>query len=278
MKSKFSNLYFAIITFFVFTLLACTNFKYAKTNRFYKARAKELVAILKSNPGMQIVDSLTKAAQWVGTTNFNLRKPNFVIIHHTAQDSCEQTLQTFTLERSKVSAHYVIGKDGTIYHMLNDYFRAWHAGISKWGNNLDINSSSIGIELDNNGKEPFDSAQINSLLTLLEKLKSTYEIPVANFIGHGDIAPKRKVDPNINFPWQFLAKKGYGVWFNPDATIQLPSGLSIPLALNLVGYDIKDTTAAKLAFKRHFRQDSTAFMNEQDKSVLAQLILNKVQK
>jgi len=278
MKNKFSELYFALIIFSVIALFACTSFPYAKTNRFYKARAKELVAILKSNPGMQTVDSLAKADQWVGTTNFDLRKPNFVIIHHTAQDSCEQTLKTFTLERSKVSAHYVICKDGTIHHMLNDYFRAWHAGISKWGNNTDINSSSIGIELDNKGKEPFESAQINSLITLLEKLKVAYGIPVSNFIGHGDIAPKRKVDPNINFPWQLLAKKGYGLWFNPDATIKLPSGISIPLALNLVGYDIKDTTAAKLAFKRHFRQDSTAIMNEQDISVLAQLILNKVQK
>ena len=278
MKNKFSKLYFAVLTFFVIALFACTNFKYAKTNRFYKARAKELVAILKSNPGIQTVDSLAKAAQWVGTTNFDLRKPNFVIIHHTAQNSCEQTLQTFTLERSKVSAHYVICKDGTIHHMLNDYFRAWHGGIAKWGNNTDINSSSIGIELDNNGFEPFDSAQINSLVNLLDKLKRSYNIPDANFIGHGDIAPKRKVDPNINFPWQLLATKGFGAWFNPDATIQLPTGISIPLALNLVGYDIKDTTAAKLAFKRHFRQDSTAILNEQDLSVLAQLILNKVQK
>jgi N-acetylmuramoyl-L-alanine amidase len=86
------------------------------------------------------------------------------------------------------------------------------------------------------------------------------------------------VDPNINFPWQLLSTKGFGAWFNPDATIQLPTGISIPLALNLVGYDIKDTTAAKLAFKRHFRQDSTAILNEQDLSVLAQLILNKVKK
>ena len=80
MKNKFSKLYFAVLTFFVIALFACTNFKYAKTNRFYKARAKELVAILKSNPGFQTVDSLAKAAQWVGTTNFDLRKPNFVIM------------------------------------------------------------------------------------------------------------------------------------------------------------------------------------------------------
>ena len=278
MKSKISELNFGIFLFLVITLFACSQFPYAKTNRFYKQRANQLVAVLKSSPGIQTIDSLAKADPWVGTTNFDLRKPNFVIIHHTAQNSCEQTLNTFTLERSKVSAHYVICKDGTIHHMLNDYFRAWHGGVAKWGNNTDINSSSIGIELDNNGYEPFDTLQINSLMTLLDKLKKTYGIPDANFIGHGDIAPKRKVDPNINFPWQLLATKGYGAWFNADSTIQLPSGISIPLALNLVGYDIKDTTAAIMAFKRHFRQDSIAIINEQDKSVLAQLLLNKVQK
>ncbi len=258
------------------TLIACNHFPYAKTNRIYQHQRSILVKQLKENPGIQIIDQLPKATAWVGTTNFDLRKPNFVIIHHTAQNSCEQTLRTFTLERTKVSAHYVICKDGTIHHMLNDYLRAWHGGLAKWGNNTDINSSSIGIELDNNGFEPFDSAQINSLLLLLAKLKETYKIPTNNFIGHGDIAPVRKVDPNIQFPWAQLAINGFGVWFEPTLTDSLPTGLSIPLALSMVGYDIKDTNTAILAFKRHFRQDSTATMEERDKSVLAQLIKNKL--
>ena len=258
------------------TIIACNRFPYAKTNRIYKKHTKDLVTLLKENPSLQTIDELPKAAEWVGTTNFDLRKPNFVIIHHTAQNSCEQTLRTFTLERTKVSAHYVICKDGTIHHMLNDYLRAWHGGVAKWGNNTDINSSSIGIELDNNGFEPFDSAQIKSLLFLLSKLKETYKIPANNFIGHGDIAPVRKNDPNIQFPWVDLAKNGFGVWFQPNLIDTLPAGLSIPLALSMVGYDIKDTNAAILAFKRHFRQDSTSIINESDKSVLAQLIQNKL--
>ena len=101
---------------------------------------------------------LPYAADWVGTTNLSMRRANFVIIHHTAQNSCEQTLQTFTLPRTQVSAHYVICKDGTVHHMLNDLLRAHHAGVSKWGNTTDLNSSSIGIELDNNGFEPFSEA------------------------------------------------------------------------------------------------------------------------
>jgi N-acetylmuramoyl-L-alanine amidase len=258
------------------TMMACNHFPYAKTNQFYKKHTKELVKLLKQDPSIQTINQLPKADTWVGTTNFDLRKPNFVVIHHTAQNSCEQTLKTFTLESTKVSAHYVICKDGTIHHMLNDYMRAWHGGISKWGNNSDLNSSSIGIELDNNGFEPFDSAQINSLLLLLAQLKENYKIPDANFIGHADIAPKRKVDPNIQFPWILLAQKGYGLWFEPNEQYTLPASISIPFALAMVGYDVKDTTAALLAFKRHFRSDSTSVVTENDRSVLFQLIQNKL--
>ena len=150
----------------------------------------------------------------VGTTNFGIRKPSYVIIHHTAQHSTEQTLKTFTLPRTAVSAHYVIGSDGKVYQMLNDYFRGQHAGVSRWGNQLDMNSASIGIELDNNGFEYFEEAQINSLLVVLGKLKKDYSIPTANFIGHGDIAPTRKNDPNWRFPWKLLAEKGFGYWYD----------------------------------------------------------------
>jgi len=268
----------AIVLVTVIAFFACNSFPYRNTNRDYKKQTKVLAQLIKLNPNLQTVEHLTKASDWVGTTNFDLRKPNFVVIHHTAQNACEQTLRTFTMVQTKVSAHYVICKDGTIHHMLNDYLRAWHGGISKWGNNTDLNSSSIGIELDNNGFEPFDAAQINSLVLLLGELKKSYGIPDANFIGHSDIAPKRKVDPNVQFPWSLLASNGYGIWFNPNPTITLPANMEVPYALALIGYDIKDTTAAIHAFKRHFRQDSTSLINADDKSVMAQLIKYKLAK
>jgi N-acetylmuramoyl-L-alanine amidase len=259
-------------------VIACNTFPYKETNKYYKQQAKQMVKALKAKP-FEISDSLNgiNAPVWVGTTNFDLRKPNFVIIHHTAQNSCEQTLKTFTLERTKVSAHYVICKDGTVHHMLNDYFRAWHGGIAKWGNNTDINSSSIGIEIDNNGFEPFEPQQINSLLNLLAILKNKYKIPASNFIGHGDIAPTRKNDPNIYFPWSLLAQNGFGIWYNPNLNYSLQNNMSVPYALALIGYDVRDTTAAMLAFKRHFRQDSTSIINEDDKSVIAQILQNKLE-
>jgi N-acetylmuramoyl-L-alanine amidase len=260
----------------VLGIYACSSFPYGKTNRQYKRQAKALSKKIKLSPELQSEGQLMLADKWVGTTNFDLRKPNFVVIHHTAQNACEQTLKTFTLERTKVSAHYVICKDGTVHHMLNDYMRAWHGGIGSWGNNTDLNSSSIGIEIDNNGFEPFEPEQIISLLQLLAQLKSKYQIPVDHFIGHSDIAPRRKVDPNINFPWKTLSEKGYGIWFEPNASQTLPKGLSITHALSLVGYETKDSIAAILAFKRHFRQDSARVMTYADSSVLAQLIKAKM--
>ena len=112
--------------------------------------------------------------------------------------------------KTQVRAHYVIGRDGQVYHMLNDYLRAWHGGVARWGNTTDINSSSIGIELDNNGLEPFSGATGGQPASKCWRgLKKTYGIPTANFIGHADIAPGRKTDPSVLFPWKRLAREGF---------------------------------------------------------------------
>jgi N-acetylmuramoyl-L-alanine amidase len=192
-------------------------------------------------------------SEWVGTVNFNLRKPNFIILHHTAQDSIQQTLKTFTLKRTNVSAHYVIGRDGKVIHMLNDYLRAWHAGNGSWGKDTDLNSSSLGIELDNNGVEPFSDSQINSLLALLTKLKKDYNIPTHNIIGHADIAPSRKKDPSALFPWKLLAINGFGIW--PDDELPCPPPeFNVEQGLRVIGYNTKNLSAAIMAFKLHYIQ------------------------
>ncbi len=251
-------------------IYACSPKPYGATNKVYRTHSKELAKQLLLQPEDPINDTIKQPQYWVGTTNFNLRKPSFVIIHHTAQNSCDQTLGTFTTPKSAVSAHYVICKDGTVHHMLNDYLRAAHAGVSRWGNLIDINSSSIGIELDNTGFEPFDSLQINSLISLLAKLKKDYGVATANFIGHGDIAPTRKNDPNYRFPWKKLADNGFGLWYD-EVRDTVPAGFNHLQALRIVGYDIKDTTAAIRSFKRHFLQDTTKRINDMDRSVLYNL-------
>src|ERR1700734_4196845 len=204
-------------------LAACKVNPYRKTNKIYKDSAKVYARQIGQYPLSEGVDSVPASPYWVGTTNFNLRKPNFVIIHHTAQNSCPETLKTFTLARTQTSAHYVVCRDGVVHHMLNDYLRAWQAGVGKWGNITDVNSISIGIELDNNGFEPFTDAQINSLLHLLTRLKTAYGIPAANFIGHGDIAPTRKDDPSFFFPWKKLTGKGFALWWADTTNAPFPN-------------------------------------------------------
>src|SRR5215210_6188930 len=263
--------FFLIPACFIFCVIlinSCAPNPYAATNKTYKKQVKAFSKLLREYP-LEDSMGLDYAKPWVGTTNMSMRRPNFVIIHHTAQDSCGQTLRTFTLPRTQVSAHYVICKDGTIHHMLNDYLRAWHGGVAKWGNNTDINSSSIGIEIDNDGSEPFTEPQINTLLTLLDNLKRAYSIPVANFIGHADIAPTRKNDPNVNFPWKRLADSGYGYWWNDTTGVVVPQAFNGLQALRIIGYDIKDSAAVIQTFKRKYlQQEGSAVLTEGDKKIL----------
>jgi N-acetylmuramoyl-L-alanine amidase len=267
MKRSFTVAGFALVILLAYN---CSQSKYSTTNKIYMKQIKDYAKLLAEYP-VKDSSGLPYAAEWVGTTNLSMRRPNYVIIHHTAQNSCEQTLQTFTLPRTQVSSHYVICKDGTVHHMLNDLLRGHHAGVSKWGNTTDLNSSSIGIELDNNGFETFSEAQVNSLLILLDRLKKAYSIPSSNFIGHGDIAPTRKNDPNWRFPWKMLAEKGFGYWYDDTANAVLPDNFNHLQSLRIVGFDIKDTNAAIVGFKRHWLQDTTKGLNTEQLKVLYQL-------
>ena len=148
------------------------------------------------------------SVQWRPSPNFNERRPNFVIVHATGDDTAAQALRTLTDPQSQVSSHYLIGREGTVYQLVDERNRAWHAGESKWGAHTDLNSTSLGIELDNNGREPFPEVQISALLKLLDGIADRYRIPTANYLGHGDIAPRRKVDPSRYFPWKRLADEG----------------------------------------------------------------------
>lgn len=202
------------------------------------------------------------STEWISSVNFNLRKPNYIILHHTAQDSLAQTLKTFTKTTSQVSAHYIIADDGRVVQMVNDYLRAWHAGNSTWGKNTDINSASIGIELDNNGSEIFSDQQVISLLALLTKLKKDYNIPAQNIIAHSDIAPTRKKDPSALFPWKLLSINGFGVW--PDDILEpAPINFNAEQALRIIGYNTKNLPAAITAFKLHYIQtDVNSILDE----------------
>jgi N-acetylmuramoyl-L-alanine amidase len=269
---KFTKIGLVIASLFLFG--ACATNKYAATEKIYKDKAKSFSEIIKTvPPPAQKIDGLDPTIQsWIGSINFGIRKPNFVIIHHTAQNSTQQTINTFLVKgKSEVSSHYIVGKDGVVVQMVNDYLRANHAGIGRWGNTSDLNSSSIGIELDNNGiNQPFTDAQIKSLVALLDALKKRYNIPTANFIGHADIAPGRKNDPK-NFPWKVLAKQGFGLWYDDILNLP-PENFNAELALRIIGYDTRNLPAAIEAFKIHFVQtDITQVLTPADRLILFNL-------
>ncbi len=183
--------------------------------------------------------------------NIDERRPNYVIIHHTSNDTAERALATLTNPARKVSAHYLIARDGRIIYLVDELKRAWHAGDSYWGGNRDLNSASIGIELDNNGREPFSEVQITALIALLGDLKTRWKIPAANVLGHGDVAPGRKVDPSALFPWQRLAAAGFGLWCDPPYDMA-PAGVDDTTLLAALGYEVTVPWSAVAAFKRHW--------------------------
>lgn len=192
-----------------------------------------------------------QGAHWQASPNFDQRRPNVVVLHHTTNTTLGQALGTLTDPRRMVSAHYLIGRDGQIVQLVNEIRRAWHAGDSWWGGATDLNSASIGIELDNTGDEPFAEPQMEALLGLLADLRARYRIPSANILGHGDVAPGRKVDPSRHFPWARLAAQGFGLWCEEPPAAP-PLGFDPLLGLQALGYSVLSPSAAQAAFRRHF--------------------------
>lgn len=212
---------------------------------------------------------------WQPSPNFDQRRPNLVIIHHTGDDTLEQALRTLSSPERKVSAHYLIGRDGRIVQLVEESARAWHAGKSWWGGITDINSVSLGIELDNNGHEPFTDAQIDSLLDLLADIRQRYHIPPANFIGHADVAPARKDDPSGFFPWQRLAAQGFGLWCDTTPP-PAPIGFDLRAALAALGYDPRTPEASLKAFRLHFVRADRPLSAEEENAVASCLWAKKL--
>lgn len=214
-------------------------------------------------------------ATWVPSKNFDIRKPQLIVLHFTDQASVQQALHTLQTANpgGPVSAHYLIGRDGHIYQLVSDVDRAWQAGPGRWGTITDVNSASIGIELDNNGHEPFPPAQIDSLLRLLTDETARWHIPRAQIIGHEDLAPSRRDDPGPLFPWATLAAHGFGLWPDPLATLpEPPAGFDPWMALTALGYPLDDRAAAVHAFHNHFRGIDGDTLDADDARILNNLV------
>ena len=211
-------------------------------------------------------------AHWVPSPNFNARKAQLIVLHHTSIGNAAAALRVLSTRNSEgpVSAHYLVEADGRIAQLVDDGARAWHAGAARWGDMTDINSSSIGIEIDNDGVSPFTAPQIQALVNLLADLTSRLGIPRQAVVGHGDIAPGRKNDPSAQFPWATLARYGFGLW--PDAAlIPAPQGFDSLAAMRLVGYDVSNPRSAIIAFHRHYRAMETDTLDTTDANILYSL-------
>jgi len=207
-------------------------------------------------------------AEWTPSPNFGVRRANYVILHHTSSDTLEQAKRTLSDPNRSVSSHYLIGRDGQLLQLVDENHRAWHAGAAWWGGQTDINSASIGIELVNNGNEPFTDTQIDALLQLLADIQTRHHIPRANFLGHADVAPGRKVDPSAFFPWKRLADAGFGMWCN-DPFTPAPPDFDAQLGLTALGYDPANPKGSIAAFKLHFAPHSSGSdMSDSDKALL----------
>ena len=138
-----------------------------------------------------------------------------MVIHYTAMQSAEAAANTLCNPQTEVSAHYLIAEDGSVFALVPEDQRAWHAGAGAWGDVTDVNSRSIGIELANAGFAPFAAAQMDALVTLLAEITDRWNIPPARVIGHSDMAPGRKIDPGPRFDWRRLALEGLSIWPEP---------------------------------------------------------------
>ncbi|MGD9650101.1 MAG: N-acetylmuramoyl-L-alanine amidase [Dongiaceae bacterium] len=194
----------------------------------------------------------------------NNRQPSLIIIHYTGMPSGKDALERLCDPASQVSAHYLIEEDGRIFQLVDDMMRAWHAGVSCWQGERDINSASIGIEIVNPGHEwgyrEFPKKQLQALENLLQELQQRWHIKGENILGHSDVAFARKTDPGELFPWEDLAKKGFGLWPREKITPQDLSPLQAQELLKKIGYDaplhgemdaLMKTLIAN--FQRHFR-------------------------
>lgn len=201
------------------------------------------------------------------------RRPDMILLHYTGMIDAAGALERLRTPASAVSAHYFVYEDGRVVQLVQESRRAWHAGVSSWAGETDINSRSIGIEIVNPGHQygypDFPRRQIAAVTALCRGILTRNTIPPERVLAHSDVAPARKQDPGEKFPWRTLYESGVGRWVQP-AKITEGSLLkrgdqgeaveAMQRALGDYGYGVEatghfDTTThdVVVAFQRHFR-------------------------
>jgi N-acetylmuramoyl-L-alanine amidase len=200
--------------------------------------------------------------------------PDMIVLHYTGTRDNESAIRQLCNPYSEVSAHYVVLQDGHIVQLVAESRRAWHAGVSSWAGETDINSCSIGIEIANPGHDhgysEFPRRQVAAVIALCRSIFTRYHIPAERVLAHSDVAPARKQDPGEKFPWKLLADSGIGLWVSPAPLVQSgpiyvlgdtnPAIEEIQRLLARYGYSVTptgyldgNTRDAVAAFQRHFR-------------------------
>ena len=197
-----------------------------------------------------------------------------MVMHYTGMSDAEKACKWLCDPASEVSCHYLVDERGGIVQMVDEAKRAWHAGVSSWHGEDDINSRSIGIEIQNTGHghgyHDFPVSQMQAVAALGKDVAKRHDIKPQNILAHSDVAPGRKVDPGEKFDWAFLHRHGLGHWVEPEALSGgsfLQEGdagdpvLALQAMLKIYGYGIessgtfdKRTRSMVEAFQRHFRQ------------------------
>lgn len=194
--------------------------------------------------------------------HYNERQaPISLLVLHCAAHDGESLVSS--LDKAKLSCHYVLDMSGRLIKVVDESKRAWHAGLGSWREfKEDLNSRSVGIEISSLtlGQTPYNEAQIEKLIPFCQKLMRKHKILPQNVVAHSDIAPTRKADPGLAFPWKRLAKEGVGLWYQPKNAEKMPEN-DVARLLSLIGYDTKDeesTIAAAYAFRRRFLPQEVA--------------------
>ncbi|RIJ18232.1 N-acetylmuramoyl-L-alanine amidase [Henriciella mobilis] len=193
--------------------------------------------------------------------NFDDRRfpVSMLVLHYTGMQTGEAALERMCDPEASVSAHYMVWESGDIVQLVDEDKRAWHAGVSRWQGEEELNSRSIGIEIVNGGHDwrledgrlpPYPADQIDAVIALSRDIIARWSIPQTRIVGHSDIAPTRKQDPGEHFPWARLAGQGVGLW---PLSLEASQRPSIDAALQAIGYDTTDLGAAVTAFQRRWR-------------------------
>jgi len=194
-------------------------------------------------------------------------RPELVVLHYTQMPSAAAALKRLCLPEAEVSAHYLIAADGRVWQMVEEGARAWHAGAGLWQGRGDVNSRSVGIELDNDGDSPFAWPQIAALERLLAGILHRWSIPPAGVIAHSDMAPARKVDPGPRFDWRGLARAGLSVWPGTGGDPAVPLAES----LTAIGYPPVEAALRLAAFRLRFRPRHSGPEDATDRALAAAL-------